>query len=81
MLINRHGRTLGAAGLLMASATAAFGGVTIAPNAAASLNVEAILMFFLVVSGTLFITRWAASRTKTTADFYAAGGNLRTVGH
>ena len=33
-------------------------------------------MFFVFVLMTLGITYWAASRTKTTADFYTAGGGI-----
>jgi len=40
------------------------------------VNVEAIAMFLLFVVTTLAITRWAARRTRTAADFYAAGGGI-----
>jgi len=40
------------------------------------VNLTAISMFLLFVSGTLGITYWAARRTKTTKDFYAAGGSI-----
>ena len=40
------------------------------------MNVEAITMFLLFVATTLLITRWAAKRTRTAADFYAAGGGI-----
>ena len=40
------------------------------------LNLTAIGMFFVFVMGTLGITYWAASRTKSTADFYTAGGGI-----
>jgi cation/acetate symporter len=40
------------------------------------LNVAAIVMFLLFVAGTLGITYWAARRTKSAADFYAAGGGI-----
>ncbi len=40
------------------------------------LNVEAIIMFVIFVVATLGITKWAASRTKSAADFYAAGGGI-----
>ncbi len=39
-------------------------------------NWTAIGMFALFVVGTLFITKWAASRTKSAADFYTAGGGI-----
>ena len=41
-----------------------------------SINVIAILMFVAFVSVTLGITYWAARRTKTASDFYAAGGGI-----
>jgi cation/acetate symporter len=40
------------------------------------LNVSAIIMFLVFVSGTLGITYWAAKRTKTAKDFYTAGGGI-----
>jgi len=40
------------------------------------VNYTAILMFGLFVCATLGITWWAARRTRTTKDFYAAGGNI-----
>lgn len=40
------------------------------------VNVTAIAMFFIFVAATLGITFWAARRTKSTKDFYAAGGSI-----
>ena len=40
------------------------------------LNVSAIIMFVIFVSGTLGITYWAAKRTKSAKDFYTAGGGI-----
>lgn len=42
----------------------------------APFNMTAISMFLAFVLVTLGITYWAARRTKTTADFYAAGGGI-----
>ncbi len=39
-------------------------------------NWTAIGMFALFVLATLFITKWAAMRTKSAADFYTAGGGI-----
>ncbi|HZV54136.1 MAG TPA: cation acetate symporter [Rhodocyclaceae bacterium] len=39
-------------------------------------NWTAITMFAIFVGITLWITKWAASRTKTAADFYTAGGGI-----
>lgn len=44
-----------------------------APAAQPPLNWNAIIMFLLFVAVTLVITYWAATRTKTATDFYAAG--------
>ncbi|MBL8491309.1 MAG: cation acetate symporter, partial [Rhodocyclaceae bacterium] len=41
-----------------------------------STNWTAIVMFAIFVAGTLWITKWAASKTKTAADFYTAGGGI-----
>lgn len=41
-----------------------------------ALNLPAIIMFFIFVGGTLYITYWAAHRTKSTKDFYTAGGGI-----
>jgi cation/acetate symporter len=43
------------------------------------LNLPAFLMFVLVLGITLAITAWAARRTTTTGQFYAAGGTLSAV--
>ena len=40
------------------------------------VNVMAIVMFAIFVGATLWITKWAASKTKTAADFYTAGGGI-----
>jgi len=40
------------------------------------MNINAIGMFFVFVGITLYITWWAAKRTKTRADFYAAGSSI-----
>jgi len=40
------------------------------------INVSAIAMFMVFVLCTLGITYWASTRTKSTADFYTAGGGI-----
>jgi cation/acetate symporter len=42
----------------------------------APLNVTAIVLFLAFVVLTLWITYWAAKRTKSADDFYAAGGRI-----
>ncbi|MYN14508.1 sodium/solute symporter [Pusillimonas sp. TS35] len=39
-------------------------------------NFPAIVMFLVFIAGTMGITYWAARRTRTTADFYTAGGGI-----
>jgi len=39
-------------------------------------NWSAIIMFFVFVALTLWITKWAANRTRSRADFYTAGGGI-----
>ncbi|NUO87959.1 MAG: cation acetate symporter [Cupriavidus sp.] len=39
-------------------------------------NTTAIVLFALFVAGTLWITKRAASRTRSAADFYTAGGGI-----
>ncbi len=39
-------------------------------------NWVAISMFAIFVVGTLFITKWAAAKTKSAADFYTGGGGI-----
>jgi len=41
-----------------------------------AINWTAICMFGVFVLLTLFITKWAAARTKSAADFYTAGGGI-----
>ncbi len=40
------------------------------------LNIHAIVMFVIFVAFTLVITYWAAQRTRSAKDFYAAGGGI-----
>lgn len=39
-------------------------------------SMSAIVMFLAFIAGTMGITYWAAKRTRTTSDFYTAGGGL-----
>ena len=47
-----------------------------AATGAAGANIQAIVFFLALVGATLAITWWAARRTRTAKDFYAAGGRL-----
>ncbi|WP_271102997.1 cation acetate symporter [Pseudomonas tohonis] len=62
---------------LCASAALLASGTALAADVGARpLNWTAIYMFLAFVLFTLGITRWAALRTRSTADFYTAGGGL-----
>jgi cation/acetate symporter len=63
------------AALCLAATAFAAGGVDGAVEKQA-LNINAIVMFLLFVGATLGITYWAAKKTKTAKDFYAAGGGI-----
>jgi len=56
-----------------ASAVAVVASAVAATPAEPPLNWNAIIMFLIFVAVTLGITYWAATRTKTATDFYAAG--------
>ncbi|MFA7442016.1 MAG: cation acetate symporter, partial [Lysobacteraceae bacterium] len=45
-------------------------------NGEGQANTPAIVMFLVFIAATMGITWWAARRTKTTADFYTAGGGI-----
>ncbi len=69
--------TLLPAGVLLLAATVArAAGPDLGQADKQPLNVIAISLFLAFVALTLFITYWAARRTKSTADFYAAGGGI-----
>jgi len=44
-----------------------------------TLNPSAIICFLLFVASTLAITYWAAKKTKTASQFYAAGGGITGI--
>ncbi|MCO6056971.1 cation acetate symporter [Pseudomonas sp. MOB-449] len=64
------------ASLLLVAGLAASQGAFAADAAVRPLNWNAIYMFLAFVLFTLGITRWAALRTRSAADFYTAGGGL-----
>jgi cation/acetate symporter len=72
--IKRHGAFAAAMMLLAGSAWAA--GADLGQAVKQATNWTAIGMFGVFVIGTLFITKWAASRTRSVADFYTAGGGI-----
>ena len=69
---------LAAAGLIAVAAgsTECLAAGAIEGGGRQALNVPAIVMFLIFVALTLGITKWAANRTRSAADFYAAGGGI-----
>jgi len=65
-----------AAALLAAAGGALAAGGDLGQVAKQATNWTAIAMFGAFVVLTLFITKWAASKTKSAADFYTAGGGI-----
>jgi cation/acetate symporter len=65
-----------ALGLLAAAGVAFAGGPLEGVTEKQATNWHAIIMFCIFVTMTMGITYWAASRTKSTADFYTAGGGI-----
>lgn len=61
---------------LAASPLALAAGGDVGQAAKQQTNWIAITMFAVFVAATLYITKWAAGRTKSAADFYTAGGGI-----
>jgi cation/acetate symporter len=62
--------------LLLAAAAAQAAGADLGQAVKQATNWTAISMFAGFVVLTLFITKWAAAKTKSAADFYTAGGGI-----
>jgi cation/acetate symporter len=70
-------RSIGFAALLALAAGGAFAaGGDVGQAAKQATNWTAIVMFGVFVAGTLWITKWAAARTRSAADFYTAGSGI-----
>jgi cation/acetate symporter len=65
-----------AAGILAAAGTAFAAGADLGQAQKQATNWTAIVMFAIFVGITMGITKWAAGKTKTAADFYTAGGGI-----
>lgn len=70
------GRFLGLSALLVAPSAVMAAGALEGEVVQQATNWTAITMFGVFVILTLFITKWAAGRTKSAADFYTAGGGI-----
>ena len=62
--------------MVLATGTAFAAGADLGQVDKQPTNWVAISMFATFVVGTLFITKWAASKTKSAADFYTGGGGI-----
>lgn len=75
MILNKL-KTIGLAALALLPTLALAAAASDGPVDKQPVNITAIAMFVVFVLVTLGITYWAASRTKSTADFYTAGGGI-----
>ncbi|HMX12072.1 MAG TPA: cation acetate symporter, partial [Burkholderiaceae bacterium] len=74
--MNRIARySLPLAALLGSGAVLAAGG-DLGQTTKQATNWTAITMFAIFVVATLWITKWAAAKTRSAADFYTAGGGI-----
>ena len=62
--------------LALAAGTAFAAGADLGETTKQTTNWTAIIMFGAFVIATLGITKWAAAKTKSAADFYTAGGGI-----
>lgn len=67
---------LAAAAALLLLPQVALAAEAIGPTERQATNWTAIAMFVVFVLITLYITKWAAAKTKSAADFYTAGGGI-----
>ena len=74
--MSRTFKTLMALAGLLGAGVALAAGADMGQTAKQETNWTAIIMFGLFVAGTLFITKWAAAKTKSAADFYTGGGGI-----
>ena len=74
--MNRHHQAIVASVLLTLGGAAHGAGPDLGATAKQATNWTAILIFGVFVLGTLWITKWAAGRTRSASDFYTAGGSI-----
>ena len=74
--MSRTFKTLMALVGLLGAGAALAAGADMGQIAKQETNWTAIGMFAAFVAGTLYITKWAASKTKSAADFYTGGGGI-----
>jgi cation/acetate symporter len=69
-------RTLALLTLLCATGAALAAGADLGQAEKQATNWTAIGMFGAFVAATMFITKWAAAKTRSAADFYTGGGGI-----
>ncbi|MCA8881568.1 MAG: cation acetate symporter [Rhodobacteraceae bacterium] len=74
--LSGFGRAIGVAALTGLPSLALAAGPDLGHVEKQATNYTAIVMFALFVIMTLFVTKWAAAKTKSAADFYTAGGGI-----
>ncbi|WP_298231773.1 cation acetate symporter [uncultured Azohydromonas sp.] len=73
---SKHLKTLAALTAVLGSGAALAAGADMGQVAKQETNWTAIFMFAAFVAATLWITKWAAAKTRSAADFYTAGGGI-----
>jgi cation/acetate symporter len=74
--MNKFKHLMAVGGLVSAMNTAIAAGDSLGQTVKQPTNWTAIAMFVAFVIFTLFITKWAAGKTKSASDFYTAGGGI-----
>jgi cation/acetate symporter len=74
--VNRTFKTILPVVILLGAGAALAAGGDVGQADKQATNWVAIAMFSVFVLGTLWITKWAARRTRSAADFYTAGGGI-----
>ena len=74
--MEKHGSRMLVLLALLAAGSAHAAGADVGQAAKQATNWTAIMMFGAFVAGTLWITKWAAAKTKSASDFYTAGGGI-----
>jgi cation/acetate symporter len=74
--MKRTSQLLGLLALTLTGVGAYAAGADLGQAEKQATNWTAIIMFAVFVAGTLFITKWAAAKTKSAADFYTGGGGI-----
>jgi cation/acetate symporter len=74
--VSKLKQILVAVAALSVAGAALAAGADLGQAAKQQTNWTAIAMFGIFVGVTLYITKWAAGKTKTAADFYTAGGGI-----